>query len=67
MSTDLSKQQVLEAYPKTTPHIDFTEILARDPNANTKILLLLKKQKTLWRRRNNVSLYVPETLQVRLK
>ena len=67
MSTDLSKQQVLEAYPKTTHHIDFTEILARDPNANTKILLLLKKQKTLWRRRNNVSLYVPETLQVRLK
>ena len=48
MSTDLSKQQVLEAYPKTTHHIDFTEILARDPNANTKILLLLKKQKTLW-------------------
>ena len=46
---DLSKQQVLDADPKAMKQINFTGNLAWDPNANTTIFSLLKKQKKQFR------------------
>ena len=46
ITIDLSKQQVLDADPKTIQQINFTENLDRD--RNTRFISFLKKQKKLF-------------------
>ena len=45
IAIDLSKQQALDADPKTIQQIDFKGNLVRDEIENTTYFLLLKKQK----------------------
>ena len=48
MSTNLSKQQALDANPKATQPISFTGNLKREGNENTTMFSILKKQKKMF-------------------
>ena len=45
IAIDLSKQQELDADPKTVQQINFARNLARNPNANTTIFFIIEEAK----------------------
>ena len=45
MGIDIIRQQALDADPKAIQQINFTENLARDPNANTTMFFIIEGAK----------------------
>ena len=45
IAIDLNKQPALDTDPRAKQQINFSENLARDPNVDTALISLLKKQK----------------------